>query len=68
MVGSDGVIDLAEAADFDGQRAGVVDGAAEQVLVLGRAEEPFDDAVGLRRLDPGADVPQQRIVTGERLG
>jgi hypothetical protein len=29
LVGSDGVVDLAEASDFDGERAGVVDRAAE---------------------------------------
>src|SRR6266540_5451305 len=58
LVGSDGVIDLAEAADFDGEGAGVVDRAAEQMLVFQGAEEPFDDAVGLRALDTGADVAQ----------
>ena len=58
LVGSDGVVDLAEAADFDGEGAGVVDRAAEQVLILERAEEALDDAVGLRAPDAGADVAQ----------
>ncbi len=38
------------------------------MLVLQGAEEALDDAVGLRGLDAGADVAQQRIVAGERLG
>jgi hypothetical protein len=32
LVGSDGVADLAEAADFDGERVGVGDRPAEHVL------------------------------------
>ena len=36
------------------------------MLVLQRAEESLDDAVGLRAPDAGADVAQQRIVAGER--
>jgi len=58
LVGSDGVVDLSEAGDFDGERAGVIDRAAEQVLVFQGAEEALDDAVGLRGLDAGADVAQ----------
>jgi hypothetical protein len=58
LVGADGVVDLAEAVDFYGQGVAVVDAATEQVLVLQRAEEPFDDAAGLRAADAGADVAQ----------
>jgi hypothetical protein len=57
LVGADGVVDLAEAVDFYGQGV-AVDAATEQVLVLQRAEEPFDDAAGLRAADAGADVAQ----------
>jgi hypothetical protein len=48
LVGSDGVVDLAEAVDFDGEGVAVVDGSAVEVLVLEGAEGPLDDAVGLR--------------------
>jgi hypothetical protein len=68
LVGSDGVVDVAEPVDLDGQGVAVVDRSAEQVLVLQRAEEPLDNPVGLRRLDAGADVAQQRILAGERFG
>jgi len=34
------------------------------MLVLQGAEEALDDAVGLRGLDAGADVAQQRIIAG----
>jgi hypothetical protein len=44
--GSDGVVDLAEPVDFDGEGVAVVDGSAVEVLVLEGAEEPLDDAVG----------------------
>jgi hypothetical protein len=47
LVGSDGVVDLAEPVDFDGEGVAVVDGSAVEVLVLEGAEEPLDDAVGL---------------------
>jgi hypothetical protein len=60
LVGSDGVVDLAEPVDFDGEGVAVLDGSAVEVLVLEGTEEPFDDAVGLRALDSGADVAQQR--------
>jgi hypothetical protein len=40
-------------------------GGAVEVLVLQRAEESLDDAVGLRAPDAGADVAQQRIVASE---
>jgi hypothetical protein len=59
LVGSDGVVDLGEPVDFDGEGVAVVDGSAVEVLVLEGAEEPLDDAVGLRALDSGADVAQQ---------
>jgi hypothetical protein len=36
------------------------------MLVLEGAEEPLDDPAGLRGLDAGADVPQQRAIAGER--
>jgi hypothetical protein len=65
LVGSDGVVDLAEPVDFDGEGVAVVDGSAVEVLVLEGAEEPLDDAVGLRALDSGADVAQQRVFAGE---
>jgi hypothetical protein len=53
LVGSDGVVDLAEPIDFDGEGVAVLDGSAVEVLVLKGAEEPLDDAVGLRALDSG---------------
>lgn len=53
LVGSDGVVDLAEPVDFDGEGVAVLDGSAVEVLVLKGAEEPLDDAVGLRALDSG---------------
>jgi hypothetical protein len=34
LVGSDGVVDLAEPVDFDGAGVAVVDGSAVEVLVL----------------------------------
>jgi hypothetical protein len=37
------------------------------MLVLEGAEETLDDAVGLRALDAGADMAQQRVLAGERL-
>jgi hypothetical protein len=43
-------------------------GAAEQVLVFEGAEESLDRAVGLRALDAGADVAQERVLAGERFG
>ncbi len=54
LVGSDGAVDLPEAVDLHGQSVAVIDTAAEQVLVLQRAEEPLDDTVSLRRSDPRA--------------
>ena len=65
LVGSDGVVDLAEPVDFDGEGVAVVDGSEVEVLALEGAEEPLDDAVGLRALDSGADVAQQRVFAGE---
>jgi hypothetical protein len=53
LVGSDGVVDLAEPVDFDGEGVAALDGSAVEVLVLKGAEEPLDDAVGLRALDSG---------------
>ncbi len=49
LVGSDGVVDLAEALDFDGERASVVDRAAEQVMLLLMSSElgQLSSAVGL---------------------
>jgi hypothetical protein len=44
LVGSDGVVDLAEPVDFDGEGVAVVDGSAVEVLVPKGAEEPLDDA------------------------
>jgi hypothetical protein len=67
-MGSDGVVDLAEPIDFDGQGVAVADRATEQMLVLQGAEEPLDHPVGLRALDAGADVAQQRVIAGERPG
>jgi hypothetical protein len=49
LVGSDGVVDLAEPVDFDGEGVAVVDGSAVEVLILEGAEEPLDDAVGPSR-------------------
>jgi hypothetical protein len=46
--------------------AAVVDRGAIEVLVLQRAEESLDDAVGLRAPDAGRDVAQQRLIGGER--
>lgn len=37
------------------------------VLVFQGAEEPLDHANGLRASHPRADVPQQRVVTRERV-
>jgi hypothetical protein len=34
LVGSDGVVDLAEPVDFDGEGVAVLDGSAVEVLVL----------------------------------
>ena len=53
LVGPDGVVDPAEPVDFDGEGVAVLDGSAVEVLVLKGAEEPLDDAVGLRALDSG---------------
>ena len=67
LVGSDGVVDLAEPVDFDGEGVAVVDGSAVEVLVLERAESrsmtPLVCAL-LTRV-PGADVAQQRVFAGE---
>jgi hypothetical protein len=41
-------------------------GCAVEALVLQRAEEPLDDAVGLRDPDPSPDVGQQRLIASER--
>ena len=65
LVGSDGVVELAEAIDLDGEHVAVADGGAVEVFIFQGAEEPFDDAVGLRALDAGPDVAQQRIVPVE---
>jgi hypothetical protein len=56
LVRSDGVVDDPETVNFHVEGIAVADVAAEQMLVFERAEESFDDAVGLRRSDAGADV------------
>jgi len=61
----DAVVDVAEAGGLHRERAAVVDRGAVEVLVLQRAEESLDDAVGLRAPDAGADVAQQRLIAGE---
>jgi hypothetical protein len=66
LVGSQGVIGMPEAVDLDGQRVAVADHRPIQVLVLQDAEEPFDDAVGLWAPHPSSDMPQQRLVAGDR--
>ena len=53
---ADLVVQPAERLGFVGQGDGIGDLEAEQVLVLDRAVEPFDDAVGLRRVMAGSDV------------
>lgn len=47
LVGSDGVVDDAEAMNFHVKGVAIADVAAKQVLVFQGAEEPLDDAVGL---------------------
>ena len=65
MVWPDAVVDVAEAGGLHRERSAVVDRCPIQVLVLECAEEAFDDAVGLRGADAGANVAQRRIVAGE---
>src|SRR6266508_3442935 len=66
LVWPDAVVDVAEAGGLHRERAAVVDRGAVEVLVLQRAEESLDDAVGLRAPDAGPDVAQQRLIAGER--
>jgi hypothetical protein len=47
LVGSDAVVDVAEAGRRHRERSAVLDRCPVEVLVLQRAEEAFDDAVGL---------------------
>jgi hypothetical protein len=47
LVGSDGVVDDAEAMGFHVWSVAVADVAAEEMLVFEGAEEAFDDSVGL---------------------
>jgi hypothetical protein len=47
-VGSDAVIDVAEAGGLHRDRSAVIDGCAIEVLVFEGAEETLDDAVSLR--------------------
>ena len=61
----DAVVDVAEAGGLHRERAAVVDRGAVEVLAFEGAEEAFDDAVGLRAPDAGADVARQRIVASE---
>jgi hypothetical protein len=67
LVGSQGVIGMPEAVDLDRLRDAVADDRPKQVLVLQGAEELFDDAVGLWAPHSGSDVPEQRVVAGERV-
>jgi hypothetical protein len=67
LVRADGVIDLPEPVDLDRERVTVADLTAVEVLVFQGAEEPFDDSVALRALDPSADMAHQRVLTGEGL-
>jgi hypothetical protein len=55
-VGALVVVELVVGGDRGGQRGPVVGQLAPQLLDLDRAEEALDDAVGLRAVDPGADV------------
>src|SRR6266540_1349822 len=66
LVWPDAVVDVAEAGGLHRERAAVVARGAVEVLVLQRAEESLDDAVGLRAPDAGPDVAQQRLIAGER--
>lgn len=65
LVWSDRVVDVAEPVDLDGESVAVGDVGAVEVFVLEGAEEPFDDAVRLRRFHAGAHVPQERIFAVE---
>ena len=47
LVGSDGVVDDAEAVGFRVESVAVADVAAEQVLLFECFEGPLDEAVGL---------------------
>src|SRR6266699_2490793 len=48
LVGSDAVVDVAEAGGLHRKRSAVIDGCAVEVLVFEGAEETLDDAVSLR--------------------
>src|SRR2546427_4795979 len=48
LVGSDAVVDVAEAEGLHRKRSAVIDGCAVEVLVFEGAEETLDDAVSLR--------------------
>lgn len=58
LVGTPGVVELAEGIDLGRQLEDVADLDAVQVLVLEGAEEALDDAVGLRGVVSGADVAE----------
>src|SRR4030088_1068360 len=55
LVGSDAVVDVAEAGGLHRKRSAVIDGCAVEVLVFEGAEETLDDAVSLRSPDAGVD-------------
>ena len=64
-MGADPVVDVGEQGDLDSERVAVTDQPAVEVLVFEGAEEPLDNAVGLRAADSGSDVAQQRVVAVE---